>query len=154
MNTVRNILIAFFLLLPLWALSDNTVIVTGRVNRPEALVRLMIYDDLLNMHETLIAETTVDTLGFFILEGEVKQTFPAVIYVGLDGVDFLVTPGAAYDVQIVVHDVDRSVSYFERRLPDLKVKKATDKGIYRQLVISEEIIKTAIPCFAKSPIIL
>ena len=141
MNTVRNILIAFLLLLPLWALSDNTVIVTGRVNRPEALVRLMIYDDLLNMHETLIAETTADTLGFFILEGEVKQTFPAIIYVGLEGVDFLLTPGATYDVQIVIPDIDRSVSYFERKLPDLKVKKATDKGIYRQLVVSEEIIK-------------
>lgn len=141
MNTVRNILIAFLLLLPLWALSDNTVIVTGRVNRPEALVRLMIYDDLLNMHETLIAETTADTLGFFILEGEVKQTFPAIIYVGLEGVDFLLTPGATYDVQIVIPDTDRSVSYFERKLPDLKVKKATDKGIYRQLVVSEEIIQ-------------
>ena len=104
-------------------------------------MRLMIYDDLLNMHETLVAETTADTLGFFILEGEVKQTFPAIIYVGLDGVDFLVTPGATYDVQIVIHDVDHSVSYFERQLPDLRVKKATDKGIYRQLVMSEEIIK-------------
>ena len=141
MNTVRNILIAFLLLLPLWALSDNTVIVTGRVNRPEALVRLMIYDDLLNMHEAPIAETTADTLGFFILEGEVKQTFPAIIYVGLEGVDFLLTPGATYDVQIVIPEIDRSVSYFERKLPDLKVKKATDKGIYRQLVVSEEIIK-------------
>lgn len=135
---MRKIFVILFLL-PLFALAQN-VTVTGRVNRPEALMRLMLYDDLLNMHETLVAETTSDDKGFFILEGEVFQTSQACLYVGLDGVDFVVTPGASYDVKIMVPDDDPSLSYFERPLPTLKIKTSTDRGIYRQLVISEEII--------------
>lgn len=103
-------------------------------------MRLMVYDDLLNMHETLVAETASDDKGFFILEGEVSQTSPACLYVGLDGVDFVVSPGASYDVKIMVPDNDPTLSYFERPLPTLKIKTSTDRGIYRQLVISEEII--------------
>ena len=135
---MRRIFVILFLL-PLFALAQN-VTVTGRVNRPETLMRLMVYDDLLNMHETLVAETISDDKGFFILEGEVFQTSQACLYVGLDGVDFVVTPGASYDVKIMVPDDDPSLSYFERPLPTLKIKTSTDRGIYRQLVISEEII--------------
>lgn len=140
MNTVRNILIAFFLFLPLWALSGNDVTITGRVNKTDALVRLMVCDDLLNMHEVTVAETHSDNQGFFILEGQVDQTLPAAIYVGLESVDFVVAPNATYDVNIVVPDIDPSVSYFERPQPTLRVKKASDKGLYRQVVVSEMIV--------------
>lgn len=137
---MKRILVFLFLLSPLVSLLAQNIIVTGRVNRQETLVRLMVYDDLLNMHETLVAETTANAEGFFILEGDVGQTTPACLYVGLEGVDFVVTPGATYDVQIIVPETDPSLSYFERPLPSLRVKKATDKGVYRQLVVSEEII--------------
>ena len=136
---MKRIIIILLLLFPLSLLAQN-VTVTGRVNRPEALMRLMVYDDLLNMHEVPVAETTADAKGFFILEGTVNQTSPAILYIGLDGVDFVVTPNATYDVQIAVPDVDPSLSYFERPLPALRVKTATDKGVYRQLVISDEIV--------------
>ena len=118
----------------------QNVTVTGRVNRPEALLRLMVFDDLLNMHETMLSETYADDKGFFILEGNVGQIMPASIYVGLESVDFVVSPGATYDVSITVPDADPSLSYFERPLPTLRVKTATDKGVYRQIVISEMII--------------
>lgn len=103
-------------------------------------MRLMVVDDLLNGHETLVAETTADGKGFFILEGEVSCTMPASLYVGLEGVDFVVSPDATYDVQIAVPDADPSLSYFERPLPTLRVKTASDRGIYRQMVVSQEII--------------
>lgn len=118
----------------------QNVTVTGRVNRPEALMRLMVYDDLLNMHETSVAETYADEKGFFILEGHVDQTMPASIHVGLESADFVVSPGATYDVSITVPDADPSLSYFERPLPSLRIKTATDKGVCRQIVISEMII--------------
>ena len=124
---------------PLFVLADN-VTITGRVNRPEALVRLMVYDDLLNMHETLVAQTTADDQGFFILEGHVEKTLPAAIYVGLESTDMVVVPGASYEVSIVVPDAAPNVSYFERESPALRVKTATDKGVYRQIVVSQEII--------------
>ena len=119
----------------------QNVTVSGRVNRPETLVRLMVYDDLLNMHETCIAETSSDDKGFFLLEGEVNKIMPASIVVGLEGVDLVVSPGASYEVSIIIPDPNPNASYFDRESPTMRVKTATDKGVYRQLVLSEEIIE-------------
>lgn len=138
LKTIHKIL--FLLLLsPLVVLADN-VTVNGRVNKPDALVRLMVCDDLLNMHETAIAETHSNDQGYFILEGEVECIMPAAIYVGLESVDFVITPGATYEVGIVVPDADPTLSYFEQPSPTLRVKTASDKGRYRELVLSEMII--------------
>ncbi len=137
---MKRAFILILFLLPFLSLQAQNVTVTGRVNRPGALMRLMVYDDLLNQHEILVAEAVSDDRGFFILEGEVRQTLPAVLYVGLDGVDLVVSPDASYDVKITVPDPDPTLSYFERPLPSLRIKTATDHGIYRQLVISEAII--------------
>lgn len=138
-NMKNKIIILLLVLSPLFTMAQ-TVTVTGRVNRTDALVRLMVCDDLLNGHETLVAETTSNDQGFFILEGEVSQITPASLYVGLDGVDFVVRPGATYDVKIMAPDINPSLSYFDRPLPTLRVKTSTDRGIYRQLVISQEIV--------------
>lgn len=139
MNPLKYIIVTLLSLLPLLLIGQN-VTITGRVNRPEALVRLMVYDDLLNMHETLVAETTADTQGFFMLEGQVEKTMPAGIFVGLESVDMVVVPGASYEVSIIVPELDPNASYFERESPTLRVKTATDKGVYRQIVLSQAII--------------
>lgn len=144
---MRITIILFLLSLPLLLLSQN-VTVAGRVNKPEALVRLMVCDDLLNMHETAVAETYSNEQGYFILEGEVERIMPAAIYVDLESVDMVVTPGASYEVGIVVPDADPSLSYFERPQPALRVKTASDKGRYRELVLSEMIIDDyVLECF-------
>lgn len=103
-------------------------------------MRLMVVDDLLNGHETLVAESTADDQGFFILEGEVDQMMPACLYVGLESVDFVVSPNASYDVQMTIPENNPSLSYFEKPLPTMRVKTATDKGVYRQMVVSQELI--------------
>lgn len=118
----------------------QNVTVSGRVNRPNALMRLTVCDDLLNMHETKVAETNADSKGFFILEGKVERTLPAFVYVGLDNVDLVVTPGASYEVSITIPDVDPNASYFDRPSPAMRVKTASDKGVYRQMVLSDQII--------------
>lgn len=135
----KSIIAILLFLLPITVLAQN-VTVTGRVNRTDALVRLMVCDDLLNWHETQVAETRSNSQGFFILEGQVDRIMPAAIYVGLESVDFIVSPNATYEVNIMVPDEDPSLSYFERPQPTLHVKKAGDKGRYRQLVLSEVII--------------
>ena len=135
---MRKVLFILFLL-PLSLVAQN-ITVTGRVNRADALIRLMVYDDLLNMHETTVAETQSNDQGFFILEGQVDRIMPANICVGLESVDFLVTPDATYEVDIKMLDTDPSLSYFEQPQPILQVKKASDKGRYRQMVLSEIII--------------
>ena len=52
----------------------------------------------------------------------------------------MITPGASYDVSIIIPDVDPHASYFDRPSPAMRVKTATDRGVYRQLILSEEII--------------
>lgn len=139
MRYIGKVIIGLLCLLPLLAVAGN-VTISGRVNRPDALMRLMVVDDLLNMHETMVAETYADDKGFFLLEGDVDQVMPAAIYVGLESVDFVISPGASYNVSLIVPDADPTLSYFEQPVPTLRVKTATDKGVYRQLVVSQEII--------------
>ena len=120
--------------------SANPVIVTGRVNRPETMVRLMAYDELLTMHQKQLAVSYSDQNGFFILEANIKAITPATIAVGLDEVDVYLSPDASYDVEIIVPEEDNSISYFDRPSPRLRVRTASDKGVYRQIVESEQII--------------
>ena len=135
----RSIITLFFSLLAFVA-SAQSVTITGRTNRTDALMRLFTYKDILNETGILIDQSRSDDKGNFILEGEVKQVLPARIYVGLEYVDLVLTPNATYDIEIIVPEQKDNVSYFEKELPTLRVKRASDQGLYRQLVYSEEII--------------
>lgn len=131
--------ICLLLLLALGATAQN-VTITGRSNKANTLVRLFVYEDLVNETGILLDQGQTDEKGHFILEGNVKQILPARIYVGLEPVDLILTPNATYDIEIIVPEQKGNVSYFEKELSTLRVKRATDKGIYRQIIHSEEII--------------
>jgi hypothetical protein len=103
-------------------------------------MRLFVYEDLLNETGILLDQSQTNAQGHFILEGNVKQILPARIYVGLEYVDIILTPNATYDIEIIVPEKQENVSYFEKELPTIRVKRATDQGIYRQIIYSEEII--------------
>lgn len=129
----------FFVLLVL-CLNAQNVTITGRSNKTETLIRLFVYEDLVNEKGVQVAECQTDDRGNFILEGNVKQILPARIFVGLESVDLVLTPNATYDIEVIVPEQKGDVSYFEKELPTLRVKRATDKGLYRQIIVSEEII--------------
>ena len=135
----RRIAILFFAALFLTVNAQN-VTITGRSNKTNALIRLFAYEDLVNETGILLDQSQTDTKGHFILEGSVKQILPARIYIGLEPVDLILTPNATYDIEIIVPEKKEDVSYFEKELPTIRVKRATDKGIYRQVIYSEEII--------------
>lgn len=139
---MKQLLKALTLLLlwfPLLTMGGN-VTLSGRVNQNGAVVRFLVCDDLLNGHETEVARTQSDAQGFFLLEGTVEQTTPVCIAVGLERVDLVVAPGASYQLTITLPEADPTRSYFERPMPSLRIKTATDQGLYRQLVVSEDII--------------
>lgn len=121
-------------------LNAQNVTITGRSNKSETLIRLFAYEDLLNETGILLDQGQTDAKGHFILEGSVKQILPARVYVGLEYVDLVLTPNATYDIEIIVPEKQENVSYFEKELPTIRVKRASDKGLYRQMVLSEEII--------------
>ena len=135
----RWIITAIFSLLVI-AASAQSVTITGRSNKTNTLIRLYTYEDLVNETGTLLDQSQTDAKGNFILEGSVKQILPARIFVGLESVDLILSPNATYDIEIIVPEKKDNVSYFEKELPTIRVKRATDKGIYRQIIYSEEII--------------
>ena len=128
-----------FLLLSFIATAQN-VTITGRSNKTNTLMRLFVYKDLVNETGILLDQNQTDAQGHFILEGLVKQTIPARVYVGLEYVDLILTSNATYDIEIIVPEQKENISYFEKELPTIRVKRASDQGIYRQIVGSEEII--------------
>ena len=135
----RKIVTLFLSLLFLAATAQN-VTITGRSNKASTLIRLFVYQDLINETGILLDQSHTDEKGNFILEGKVSQILPARIFVGLESVDLILTPNASYDIEIIVPEQQDNVSYFEKELPTIRVKRATDKGIYRQVIYSEEII--------------
>ena len=124
------------------ALGAQNVTITGRSNKTNTLMRLFAYEDLINDYGVLLDQSQTDQQGNFILEGSVKQVLPARIYVGLEYVDLIICPNATYDIEIIVPEQKENVSYFEKELPTIRVKRATDKGLYRQVVLSEEIFNS------------
>ena len=118
----------------------GTVTISGRANQTGSEVRLLLCDDLLNSHESEVARTTTDKQGFFLLEGDVNQISPARLAVGLESVDLIVTPGASYQLTITLPEADPTRSYFERPMPTLRIKTATDNGLCRQIFTSDQII--------------
>jgi len=135
----RRILTLLCILLCLTASAQN-VTITGRSNKTQTLVRLFVYEDLVNETGILLDQSQTDAQGHFILQGMMKQILPARIFVGLESVDLILTPNASYDIEIIVPEKKDDVSYFEKELPTIRVKRATDKGVYRQVIYSEEIV--------------
>ena len=124
------------------SLSAQNVTITGRSNQTNTLIRLFAYEDLINETGILLDQSQTDPKGHFILEGTVKQILPARIYVGLEYVDLILTPNASYDIEIIVPQQKDDVSFFEKEMPTIRVKRATDHGIYRQVVGSEAIVNS------------
>ena len=137
---MKRSIITFILCLLVVVVSAQSVTITGQSNKNNTLIRLFAYEDLLNETGILLDQGHTDVQGHFILEGQVKQILPARIYVGLEYVDLILTPNATYDIDIIVPEQQGNVSYFEKELPTVRVKRATDQGIYRQIILSEEII--------------
>ena len=137
---MKRWIVTLFLSLLFLTVNAQNVTITGRSNKTNTLIRLFTYEDLVNETGILLDQNQTDAKGHFILEGNVKQILPARIYVGLEYVDLILTPNATYDIEIIVPEKKDDVSYFEKELPTIRVKRATDQGIYRQIIYSEEII--------------
>ena len=139
---MKRRIVTLFLSLFFLSVSAQNVTITGRSNKTSTLIRLFTYEDLLNETGVLIDQSQTDAQGHFILEGTVKQILPARIFVGLESVDLILTPNASYDIEIIVPEQQENVSYFEKELPTIRVKRASDQGLYRQIILSEEIINS------------
>ena len=139
---MKRWIITLFLSLCFLVANAQNVTITGRSNKTNTLIRLFAYEDLINETGILLDQGKTDDKGHFILEGSIKQILPSRIYVGLEYVDLILTPNASYDIEIIVPEQQDNVSFFEKELPTIRVKRATDQGLYRQIILSEEIINS------------
>ena len=127
------------LLCPIFMLGQN-ISITGKANRPNALVRLLTYDEMLTCRQTKVAETQSDNNGKFTLKAEIKEITPAQIAINLDRVDIILSPNGKYDLEILIPERNDDESYFEKPLPTIKINSADDGGLYSQCVAAESLI--------------
>ena len=137
----------FLTLLIILLLSSNYVFsqnikITGKIykSESESLVRLLTFNDMLTLEQSTIFEARSDKEGNFKIEANIDEIKLAQIAVDLDRVDILLSPNATYEVEIIIHEHDNNVSYFERQSPTIKIIKAEDDNLYYQYHMSEMII--------------
>ena len=121
------------------AFSQN-VKIEGRVNKPNALVRLLTYNDMLTYEQTLVCETRSDDEGVFLLETNVVDITMSQVAVNLERVDLLIKPDASYELEIIIPEQKKDASYFERESPTLKIINISDDELYSQYHVSNMII--------------
>jgi len=134
-------IIAFLviMMLPFFASAQNLRIV-GKTNKPNALVRLMTYNELFTNEQTTIEETHSDFSGNFYFNTIIQHDTPAQIAVNLDRVDVVLRPGSSYNLEIFVNDRKEEQSYFEQEPPSLSINSAKDNDMSRQLIVAESMI--------------
>lgn len=126
------------LLCPIFALGQNIEIV-GKTNVPNALVRLLAYDELLTCEQTKMAETRSDKDGKFTLQAELKEITPAQIAINLERVDVILTPNGRYDFEIIIPEQQEG-SFFEKEQPYLKINMINDGDVYSQYIAAQTYI--------------
>ena len=126
------------MMMPLFSFGQN-VLITGKANRPNALVRLLAYDEMFTCHQTKLFETRSDNEGVFSLNATIDEITPIQIAIDLERVDMIVPPNSKYNLEIVIPE-QNDVSFFEREHPALKINSADDNGFYAQYVTAEAMI--------------
>lgn len=133
---ILGLILAF--LCPVFMLGQN-VSVVGKTNIPNALVRLLAYDEMMTREQTKIAETQSDKDGKFNLTAEISEITPAQIAINLERVDMILSPDGKYNLEIIVPKQNES-SYFEKEQPVLKINAIDDGGFYSQYVATQTFI--------------
>ena len=140
MKKYKTLIVLIFLMLTCNVANSQNVKITGKVNEPDALIRLLTYNDMLTYEQTLVFETKSDADGNFLIEAEIDDVVMAQIAVNLERVDFLIKPDATYDIEIVIPEHKKNVSYFEREIPELKIININDDDLYYQYHVTNMII--------------
>jgi len=130
---------ALLLLLPFLLPAQNVSIV-GKTNKPNALVRLMAYNDMFTLEQKTIAETYSNYFGNFVISVDIKEVTPAQIAINLDRVDVVISPESNYDFEISVPEKKYNASFFEQEEPSLKINSAKDNDLMQQLIAAETLI--------------
>ena len=126
------IFLVLALFCPIFVVGQN-ISITGKTNVPNALVRLLTFDEMLTCEQTKVAETQSDKDGIFTLKTEMTEITPAQIAINLERVDIILSPGGKYDLEISILEQNEG-SYFEREQPSLGINKIEDNNLFLQYI--------------------
>lgn len=132
-NSLAKLILCLAIVLQTSFLVAQNVVVTGRVNRTNTNISLLVYEDLFTWQPAEVSKSVTDGKGFFILETNVNQVMPAALKIGMDMVDFYVLPNSDFDIVVTIPENEANQSYFDRPMPKMRFRKADDKGINRQI---------------------
>ena len=138
MKNKRLLGLVVALLCPIFLLGQNVSIV-GKTNIPNALVRLLTYDEMLTCEQTKVAETQSDKEGKFTLKTDINEITPAQIAINLERVDIILKPNGKYDFEIIIPEKNDG-SFFEKEQPVLKINTIDDGGFYSQYIAAQSFI--------------
>lgn len=138
MKNKRLLGLILAIICPILMFGQNVSIV-GKTNIPNALVRLLTYDEMLTCEQTKVAETQSDKEGKFKLETNLKEITPAQIAINLDRADIILKPNGKYNLEIVIPEKGEG-SYFEKEQPILKINSIDDGDFYSQYIATQSFI--------------
>lgn len=138
MKNSRLFGVVLALLCPIFTIGQN-ISITGKSNIPNALVRLLTYDEMFTCEQTKVAETKSDNEGKFTLKTEIKEITPAQIAINLERVDILLKPNGKYDFEIIIPQKNEG-SYFDKEQPSLTINSVDDDGFYSQFIATQSFI--------------
>lgn len=124
------LLLIWVFLCPTLVIGQN-VAIEGKTNVPDALVRLLTYDEMFTCEQTTVAETRSDKDGKFQLTTKIDEVTPAQIAINLERVDMILSPNGRYNLEITIHD-QKDVSYFEREKPTMRINSIEDGNVLLQ----------------------
>lgn len=124
------LLLIWAFLCPTLVIGQN-VAIEGKTNVPDALVRLLTYDEMFTCEQTTVAETRSDKDGKFQLTAKIDEVTPAQIAINLERVDMILSPNGRYNLEITIHD-QKDVSYFEREKPTMRINSIEDGNVLLQ----------------------
>ncbi len=114
--------------------------ISGQCNQQGALIRLIEYKDLLNLHGETIVETHADEKGGFQIQAEISQIGVFELAIDLERIMLVLKPGARYDFTIQIDKDQQNNSYFDKSHPALIINIAEDDGLQFQLESIDRLV--------------
>lgn len=139
----KNLTSLFFILVSLILSKDlfaQNVKIEGNVNKPNSMIRLLTYNDMLTYEQTQLFMTNSDNNGNFLITADIDDITMAQIAVDLERVDILLKPNSEYKIKINIPEQNNHLSYFERPAPSMEIVQSNDDGLYYQYHVSNVVI--------------
>jgi peroxiredoxin len=124
---------SIFICSALFSQTSIPVSIAGKSAYPNTLVRLIVHDDLISLHERTLAFGMSDAVGNFSLNASVTEIKHAKIAFGLERGEIYLRPGKKYQLSVPFQGAEEPISYFEKESLQFDIVSANDGGFIDQI---------------------